>query len=170
MFDFAGSEIALVAIVALILIGPKDLPVAVKAITGMIKKARRMASEFQVHVDDMMKDADLGELRTGLNEIRRMDIKGRILNAIDDDGALRKSVNEVKSTATDAAATSWTPPPAPLPAVSDPAIAIEGLPVHTIAAPEAAANDAAPAFIPPRAARAAPAFIPPGAASGKRVA
>ena len=40
MFDFSMSEIALIGVVALVLIGPKDLPVAVKAVTGMIKKAR----------------------------------------------------------------------------------------------------------------------------------
>ncbi len=43
MFDFAWSEIALIGVVALIAIGPKDMPVAIKAVAEMIKKARRMA-------------------------------------------------------------------------------------------------------------------------------
>ena len=47
MFDFAWSEIGLIGVVALIAIGPKDMPAAIKAVTGMIKKARRMAGEFQ---------------------------------------------------------------------------------------------------------------------------
>ncbi len=68
MFDFAWSEIALIGVVALVLIGPKDMPVALKAVTGHVKKARRMAAEFQTHVDDMVKDADLGEVR---DQIRR---------------------------------------------------------------------------------------------------
>ena len=71
MFDFAWSEIMLIGIVALIAIGPKDLPVAMKAVTGMIKKARRMAAEFQTHVDDMMRDADLKEVRDQINELKR---------------------------------------------------------------------------------------------------
>jgi Sec-independent protein translocase protein TatA len=49
MFDFAWSEIMVVGVVALLVIGPKDLPAAIRAVTGMIKKARRMASEFQTH-------------------------------------------------------------------------------------------------------------------------
>jgi sec-independent protein translocase protein TatB len=57
MFDFAWSEIALIALVALIAIGPKDMPVAMRAVTGMIKKARRMAAEFQGHVDEMRRYA-----------------------------------------------------------------------------------------------------------------
>ena len=47
MFDFAWSEIALIAAVALVVIGPKDLPVAIRAISGFVKKARGMASEFR---------------------------------------------------------------------------------------------------------------------------
>src|ERR1700676_1619216 len=58
MFDFAWSEIALIAGVALVVIGPKDLPVAIRAISGFIKKARRMAGEFQTHVDEMVSDPD----------------------------------------------------------------------------------------------------------------
>lgn len=177
MFDFAGSEIALVAVVALILIGPKDLPIAIKAVTGVIKKARRMASEFQVHVDDMMRDADMGELRTGLNDLRRMDIKGKILSAIDDDGTVRKSVADVKDVAT-GASSSWMPPPAPVPEVA--ATPVASLPEHGIATPDLTAvpdlttvpafgdmvpvSSGAPSFIPPGAARTPPSFIPPGAA------
>ena len=59
MFDFAWSEIALIAVVAMIAIGPKDMPVAIRAVTGWIKKARRMAAEFQTHVDEMVREADL---------------------------------------------------------------------------------------------------------------
>ena len=63
MFDFAWSEIALIGIVALVAIGPKDLPVAIKAVAEMIKKARRMAGEFQTHVDEMVREANLHDVR-----------------------------------------------------------------------------------------------------------
>ena len=89
MFDFAWSEIALIAVVALIAIGPKDMPVAIRAVTGMIKKARRMAGEFQTHVDEMMREADLSEVRSSINDIRNFDIKGEIERTIDADGSLR---------------------------------------------------------------------------------
>ena len=64
MFDFAWSEIALIAVVALIAIGPKDMPAAIRAVTDWIKKARRMAAEFQTHVDEMVREADLSEVRS----------------------------------------------------------------------------------------------------------
>src|SRR5215471_10531581 len=94
MFDFAWSEIGLIGVVALIAIGPKDMPAAIKAITGVIKKARRMAGEFQTHVDEMMREADLQEVRNQINEIRNFDIKGEIERAVDEDGSIRATLNE----------------------------------------------------------------------------
>ena len=63
MFDFAWSELGLIAVVAMILIGPKDMPLAIRTVTGWIKKARRMAAEFQTHVDELVREAELEELR-----------------------------------------------------------------------------------------------------------
>jgi sec-independent protein translocase protein TatB len=91
MFDFAWSEIALIAAVALIAIGPKDMPVAIRSVTGMIKKARRMAAEFQTHVDEMLREADLSDVKNSFNEIRNFDIRGAVEKAVDPDGGLRST-------------------------------------------------------------------------------
>ena len=106
MFDFAGSEILLIGIVALVAIGPKDLPVAIKAVSGMVKKARKMAGEFQTHVDEMVREADLGDVRDSFNDIRRMDIKGKILRAVDTDGSIRNTLSKP---------VDFSPPPPPVP-------------------------------------------------------
>jgi len=149
MFDFAWSEFALVGVVALILIGPKDLPVAVKAITDMIKKARRMAAEFQTHVDEMVREADLHEVRDQLNELRNFDIKGELEKAVDPDGTLRQTFTE----------NPLEPSPAPV------AVETAAEPVIAAPVPEEPTGPPVPAFIPPQIARppAAPAFMPPGA-------
>lgn len=94
MFDFAWSEIAVVTVVALVVIGPKDMPVALKAVTDMIKKARRMAGEFQTHVDEMMREADLGEVREQFNEIRNFNLRSTIERAVDADGSIRRTLTE----------------------------------------------------------------------------
>src|SRR5579875_2529060 len=98
MFDFAWSEMAVIAVVALIAIGPKDMPVAIKALTGTIKKARRMASEFQTHVDEMMREANLEEVRQSLNEIRNFDVVSAVEKHIDPDRSLRDSLSDPFST------------------------------------------------------------------------
>src|ERR1700761_459387 len=108
MFDFAWSEIALIGVVALIAIGPKDLPVAMKTISELIKKARRMAGEFQTHVDEMVREADLGEVRDSINQIRNFDLKGVIKRTIDEDGSLERTLKD-DPFATTSASTGVTP-------------------------------------------------------------
>ncbi len=128
MFDFAWSEIALIGVVALVLIGPKDMPVAIKYISTAVKKARRMASEFQGHVDEMVRDADLHEVRDQIREIRSLDIRGTITRAVDGDGSIRKAFQD--------------PMRAPPPVVTTPAglvpveaAAVAERPEHAIAPP-----------------------------------
>lgn len=159
MFDFAWSEIALIGVLALVLIGPKDLPIAMKAVSKTIKKARRMAGEFQTHVDEMVREADLHEVRDTFNDLRRMDIKGQILRAVDDDGTLRKTMSDPLI----------DPAPPPVPVHDTPAVTGDAAAEPSILAAEPEPVPDAPAFVPPncvsaRAPRIAPAFIPPAAA------
>ena len=89
MFDFAWSEIALIGVVALIAIGPKDMPAAIRTIAGMIKKARRMAAEFQTHVDEMVREADLGDVKKAFSDIRNLDIPSLVERHVDPDRSIR---------------------------------------------------------------------------------
>jgi sec-independent protein translocase protein TatB len=89
MFDFAWSELALIGVVALVAIGPKDMPVAIKSIAKLVKKARRMAGEFQTHVDDLLKEADLSEMQGHLSGLRSFNLRQTVERAIDPDGTLR---------------------------------------------------------------------------------
>jgi sec-independent protein translocase protein TatB len=182
MFDFAWSEIALVGIVALIAIGPKDLPVAIKTVADLVKKARRMAGEFQTHVDEMVREANLGEVRDQFNDLRRMDIKGKILDAVDGDKTLRNTIadNPLKDALNDLK-TDINPAPPPVP-VHDSAPLVSGLEEHSIAArtdhvivaPEPEIDSGPPPFIPPAVAATGlpskrprpPAFVPPAVVAG----
>jgi len=160
MFDFAWSEIALIGVVALVAIGPKDMPVAIKAISDTIKKMRRMAGEFQGHVDEMLREANLGEVKSTFDELRGMNVTSAMRRAVDPDGTLRTAFADpfrehpVRPVMTPldqtTAETPVTPREAPAP------------------------TPAVPAFIPPNAtppapiqpAATAPAFIPPSDMTG----
>jgi sec-independent protein translocase protein TatB len=175
MFDFAWSEIALIAVVALIAIGPKDMPVAIRTVTGWIKKARRMAAEFQTHVDEMVREADLHEVRASINEIRNFDVRGEIERTVDADGSIRStfasnplepSPNSTVSAA--AAVEEVAVGDTMVEAGTGPVPADPGEPTCSVTAKQAAPR--APAFIPPNvvpppddatAEPEAPAFIPP---------
>lgn len=63
MFDIAWSEMIVIGAVALIAIGPKDLPKALRAVGAMTAKARRMASEFQDHFREAMREAELESVK-----------------------------------------------------------------------------------------------------------
>jgi sec-independent protein translocase protein TatB len=160
MFDFAWSEIALIGVVALVAIGPKDMPVAIKAISDTIKKMRRMASEFQGHVDEMIREADLGDVKSTFDELRSMNVKSAMKRVIDPDGSLNTALADpFRDRPVHPVMTAITPP------------VIEQT-VEPTPAPQLTAA-AAPAFIPPGATPpapiqptpAAPAFIPPVASA-----
>lgn len=181
MFDFAWSEIALIAVVAMIAIGPKDMPVAMRAVTGWIKKARRMAAEFQTHVDEMMREADLSEVRNSLNEIRQFDFRSEVEKAVDPDGSIRNTFasNPLETATTAAAAvTSVEEIAVAEQAVAEPAIAATEPGVEPVVARPEPCVPLAPAFVPPNLVRAAasanasetepPAFIPPQVAQLRR--
>jgi sec-independent protein translocase protein TatB len=159
MFDFAWSEIGLIGIVALIAIGPKDMPMAIKTVSQFVKKARRMAAEFQTHVDEMVREADLHEVRDTVRNLRSFDLRSTIEKHVDSDGSIRRAFDDPMATPP-----SWQPTDtgtweAPKP--EEPAAPAEPLHLPDL--------DEALAFVPPwaqqaRAEReAAPAFIPPGA-------
>ena len=72
MLDIGWSELVLVGIVALIVVGPKDLPRMFHALGRMTAKARGMAREFQRAMDDAAKSTGLDEVRKDLNDIRNV--------------------------------------------------------------------------------------------------
>ncbi|HAQ00243.1 MAG TPA: twin-arginine translocase subunit TatB, partial [Rhodospirillum rubrum] len=59
MFDLSWSEIALVGVVALIVIGPKDLPNVLRTAGKWVRKIRSLGSEFQRQMDDVMRETCL---------------------------------------------------------------------------------------------------------------
>jgi sec-independent protein translocase protein TatB len=65
MFDFGVgySELFVLALIAVVVIGPKDLPKVLRTFGQFMRKARGMASEFQTHVDAAMKDSGLDDLK-----------------------------------------------------------------------------------------------------------
>lgn len=92
MFDFAWSEFALIGAVALVVIGPKDLPVAIRGLAKGIKKARALASEFQSHLDEVVREADLSEVSEHVRDLKNLNVRGRIMKALDGDGSLGKAI------------------------------------------------------------------------------
>jgi sec-independent protein translocase protein TatB len=62
MFDVAPTELLLVAVVALVVIGPKDLPRAMRIVGQWVGKARGMARHFRSGIDSMIRESELAEM------------------------------------------------------------------------------------------------------------
>src|SRR3712207_5136783 len=119
MLDLAWSEIALIAVVALVVIGPKDLPEAVRGVARGIQKLRRMAGEFRSQADELVREANLDELRQQIHDIRTFNVRDEFEKAVDKDGSLRRSFDDpLRDTY---APPAYTPPPAAMEGAGAPA-------------------------------------------------
>ncbi len=98
MLDLSWGEIVVIGTVAVIFIGPKELPGALRTLGHWVGKARTMAREFQNNVDDMIREADLDEVK---KQVQSGGISTAIQNTIDPKGELKAQVE-----------TALAPPPA----------------------------------------------------------
>lgn len=90
---------ALVALVALIVIGPKELPQTMRSATKWIRKARSLAREFQSGVDDMVREADLEDARKAIQTTKNFDVEKTLEQTIDPTGDVRDEVKDLENTA-----------------------------------------------------------------------
>ncbi len=73
MFDIGWTEMLVVAIVAIIFVGPKDLPGMLRTFGKTARKVRSMAGDFQRQFDDALKDAELDGVKDSINQVRNLD-------------------------------------------------------------------------------------------------
>jgi sec-independent protein translocase protein TatB len=80
MLDIAWSELLVIGVIALIVLGPKDLPKALKLFTYWTRKARGMVRDFQGHVDEMVRQAELDDVKRELEKAANPDLVARTID------------------------------------------------------------------------------------------
>ncbi len=85
------SELLLLALAALIIVGPKDLPLMMRKVGQFVGKARAMASEFQAAFDDIARQSELEELRQEIEDLKK---NNAVQEAVDDLAGVEKEINE----------------------------------------------------------------------------
>ncbi|WP_454715192.1 Sec-independent protein translocase protein TatB [Caulobacter segnis] len=80
--DIGGTELLVIAAVALIVVGPKDLPVLLRKLGQFVGRMRGMASEFRASFDEMARQSELDELRREVQAMR----SGQFTNPVQDTG------------------------------------------------------------------------------------
>jgi sec-independent protein translocase protein TatB len=91
MLDIGWPELLVVAIVLIVVVGPKDLPPMLRAFGRTTKKLRGMASEFRGQFDEALREAELDDVKKTFDEARK-------LNPMQ---SIRDAVNPLKDTARD---------------------------------------------------------------------
>jgi sec-independent protein translocase protein TatB len=113
MFDIAWSELALIGAVALVVIGPKDLPKVMRTMGQWTRRARLLAGEFQRNIDDMVHQADLDDVRRQVQSVTPAAMKAHVENMIGAD-AIRDGLKvDAPMTASTMAAAASLAPAAP---------------------------------------------------------
>jgi sec-independent protein translocase protein TatB len=154
MFDFDASKLLIIGVVALIVIGPKDLPRVLRQVGQMVTKLRRMAGEFQGQFMDAMKEADLEDLRNEVTKLR-------------DTASLDVSFNpvaDIKNSIVKSVGSSSVPVNAPAASATNPygQDPIDAVPAYAEPALVGAVEAADPIYLEP----AAPAHHTPAVSSG----
>lgn len=94
MFDFAWSELAVIAVVALVVIGPKDLPRVMRMVGQWTRRARAIAREFQGSLDQMVREAELDEVKRHIDRATSFNVENEIRRTVDPTGDLQRSLDE----------------------------------------------------------------------------
>ena len=92
MFGFSWSEILIIGVVALVVIGPNDLPRAMKTAARWMSAGRKLAREFQGHVDDLVREAELDELREQARKLAMTPLSQHIESFVDPDQEIAKGL------------------------------------------------------------------------------
>lgn len=169
MFELSWGEIALIGIVALIVIGPKELPGLLRGIGQTLAKVRRMASDFQYQFNQALQEAEVDKVKSSIDGATEGLRSGSSFNPIDyAREQIKTAVDGVKDTPAPPASDVIGPPaPGTAAAAADSiAAAIPAPPTYTVD-PAAIQRAFAPAPIEPPAgfasAVAKPAVEPPAA-------
>ena len=113
MFDVGFSEVVIIAIIALVILGPERLPKVARTLGFWVGKARRMVADVKSDIDREMRESELADLRKLGDEIS--EVKNEVQNAAgevaDDTGvesvveSIKKSADDIQSSVSDVTAT-----------------------------------------------------------------
>lgn len=142
MFDVGWTELLVIAVVLIVVVGPKDLPPMLRAFGKMTARARKVAGEFRAQFDEALREAELDDVRQTIADAQKLNPVHSLREAMN---PLRQMGNEIKAdlqrsttvdrpaTATEAEAISETSasltemlPAAPVPAETAPVASAPG--------------------------------------------
>lgn len=122
MLDVGWTELVVIAIVLIIVVGPKDLPPMLRTFGKMMTKMRGMANDFRQQFDEALKEADLDDVRKTLSDAQKLNPAHSIREAMN---PLRQMGNEIKADLQKATAVDTKPKEPVMPAPAEAAASQE---------------------------------------------
>ena len=116
MLDFSWSELILIGIVALVAIGPKELPGVLRTVGQWMGKARKMAAEFQSQFQEAMREAEMADLKKGFDDVREAASgfsTGNLISSLEKDVSNSLRIDNVDKPAEAPSAPAIEPPVTP---------------------------------------------------------
>lgn len=103
MLDLGWQEFMLIAFVAVVVVGPRDLPRVVRSVSMYVRKARGVAREFQSSLEEVAREAELDDLRKEAKSISSGNLEKTVNEWVDPSGETQKEMERIASQANDAA-------------------------------------------------------------------
>ncbi|MDF0516290.1 Sec-independent protein translocase protein TatB [Bradyrhizobium yuanmingense] len=113
MFDIGWSELVLIGVVALIAIGPKELPGVLRMVGQWMSKARKMAAEFQGQFQEAMREAEMADLKKSFDEVKEAATGFNPMTSLQKDVSDALRIDALDKPAETPAATAVDPPVTP---------------------------------------------------------
>jgi sec-independent protein translocase protein TatB len=116
MFDIGWSELVVIAVVALIAIGPKELPGVLRMVGQWMGKARKMAAEFQGQFQEAMREAEMADLKKSFDEVKEAAAgftSGNIMTSLQKDVSSALNIGDIDKPAETPAVPVIEPPVTP---------------------------------------------------------
>ncbi|CUX43773.1 MULTISPECIES: Sec-independent protein translocase protein TatB [Agrobacterium] len=139
MFDIGWSELLVIAVVLIVVVGPKDLPPMIRAFGKTMAGLRKMAGDFRTQFDEALKEADMDDVRQTISDVRNLNPTNSLRDAMN---PLRQLGNEIKSDLQKATAVPEGLSSTAAPATSEPVA-----PLVSVPEPEMKLPDAPPAVV-----------------------
>jgi sec-independent protein translocase protein TatB len=150
MFDIGWSEFVLIAVVALIAIGPKELPGVLRTVGQWMGKARKMAAEFQSQFQEAMREAEMADLKKSFDDVREAASGlsgGNLISSLQRDVTNSLRIDDINKPAETPAAPAIEPPATPTePEAPTPQTFVEAE-THVAAEPLAVVSENQPAAV-----------------------
>ncbi|XHE14586.1 Sec-independent protein translocase protein TatB [Agrobacterium deltaense] len=134
MLDIGWSELLVIAVVLIVVVGPKDLPPMIRAFGKTMAGLRKMAGDFRTQFDEALKEADMDDVRQTISDVRNLNPTNSLRDAMN---PLRQLGNEIKSDLQKATAAPDSLSSTPAPATSEPVAPLVSVPEPKMKLPDA---------------------------------